>query len=170
MLTTSRLFIRPVQIEDAKNLYELNLDPEVVRYTGDEAFPSVLESQKLIQKRMIPQFQKPGMSRFIVFQGTEFIGWCGLKYHPETDEVDLGYRLARKFWGNGFATEASLACLDYGFNKLNINRIIAKAMPQNIASLKILIKLGMKHKGFFHDPTDPHPFVLYELEKKDFRI
>lgn len=170
MLTTSRLFIRPVQIEDAKNLYELNLDPEVVRYTGDKAFPSVLESQKLIQERMIPQFQKTGMSRLIVFQGTEFIGWCGPKYHPETDEVDLGYRLARKFWGNGFATEASLACLDYGFNKLNINRIIAKAMPQNIASLKILIKLGMKHKGFFHDPTDPHPFVLYELEKKDFRI
>lgn len=170
MLTTSRLLLRPVQIEDAKNLYELNMDPEVVRYTGDVAFKSVLESQQLIQQKMIPLFQKTGTSRFMVFEGNNFLGWCGLKYHPESDDVDLGYRFARKYWGKGYATEASLACLDYGFNKLNLNRIIAKAMPENIASLKVMIKLGMKHKGYFHDPTDPHPFVLYELEKKDFRI
>lgn len=169
MLTTKRLLLRPVQIDDAKYLYELNLDPEVVRFTGDTAFSSVLESQKLIQDKMIPLFNKTGTSRFMVFENQNFLGWCGLKYHPESDDVDLGYRFARKHWGKGYATEASRACLEYGFEQLKLNRIIAKAMPENIASIKVMLKLGMKHRGFFHDPTDPHPFVLYDLEKKDFK-
>lgn len=170
MLATQRLFLRPVQIEDAKNLFELNLDPEVVRYTGDTPFRSVLESQKFIQETMIPQFQQTKMSRLIVLKDNEFLGWCGLKFHPETNEVDLGYRFAQKFWGQGFATESSIACLDYGFQELKLDRIIAKAMPQNIASIKVMLKIGMKHKGFFHDPTDPQAFILYEYLKKDYNI
>lgn len=170
MLTTSRLKMRPVKIEDAENLYELNLDPEVVRYTGDTSFKSVLESQKFIQERMIPQFEKTKMSRFMVYQEDHFLGWCGLKFHPETNEVDLGYRFARKYWGKGLATESSRACLDYGLNQLKLHRIIAKAMPENIASIKVMIKLGMKYRGYFHDPTDPLPFVHYEIMKEDFKL
>lgn len=170
MLRTQRLHLRPVQIEDAKNLYELNLDPEVVRYTGDSPFTSVLESQKFIQNKMIPQFQKTKMSRFIVLKDDHFLGWCGLKFHPETNEVDLGYRFARKFWGQGFATESSLACIEYGMKELKLDRILAKVMPENIASIKVMLKVGMKHKGFFHDPTDPRPFVLYELLKQDHNL
>lgn len=168
MLHTQRLILRPAQLEDAKNLYELNLDPEVVRFTGDTPFSSVLESQNFIKSKMIPQFQNTRMSRLMVFKENEFIGWCGLKFHPETNEVDLGYRFAKKYWGQGYATECGKACLDYGFNELNLDRIIAKAVPDNRASLKVMIKIGMKHKGYFHDPTDPCAFVLYELLKKDF--
>lgn len=169
MLATQRLVLRPARIEDAKNLYELNLDPEVVRYTGDVPYASVLDSQKFIQEKMIPQFQKTKMSRFIVLKEDEFLGWCGLKFHPETNEVDLGYRLAKKFWGKGFATEASMACIDYGMKDLKLDRIIAKAMPDNVASIKVMLKIGMNHKGYFHDPTDPHSFILYELLKQDYK-
>ncbi len=88
-----------------------------------------------------------------------FLGWCGLKYFPETDEVDLGYRFMKKYWGKGYATESSRACLNYGFHELKLKRIMAKAMPENKDSLKVMQKLGMVFRGYHHDPTDPHPFT-----------
>ena len=108
------------------------------------------------------------MGRFTVtlHDGT-YLGWCGLKYFPEQEEVDLGYRLKKKFWGQGYATEASRACLDYGFHQLGLGRIIAKVMPENLASLKVVQKLRMNFKGYHPDPTDPYPFIVYELKKED---
>ncbi len=169
MIETPRLIIRPARQTDAENLFLLNSDPEVMKYTGDVAFANILEAKKLIQERLIPQFHEKKMSRFMVFlkDGT-FIGWCGLKYHPETQEVDLGYRLMKKFWGQGFATEAAKACLDYGFKNLNLNRIIAKAMPENIGSIKVIQNLGMTFRGYLHDPTDPQPFIVYDMTKDQY--
>ena len=75
----------------------------------------------------------------------EFTGWCGLKYLPETNEVDLGYRFMKKFWGNGYATEAALACIEYGFSNLDLHQVVGRALPGNIASIKVLEKCGMKY-------------------------
>jgi RimJ/RimL family protein N-acetyltransferase len=68
----------------------------------------------------------------------EFLGWCGLKYLFETNEVDLGYRFMKKFWGKGYATEAALACIEYGFATLNLHQIVGRALPGNLASIKVL--------------------------------
>ena len=168
MLETTRLILKPATIEDAENLFKLNSDPEVMRYTGDQKFQSTLEAQKIINENLIPQFNNYQMGRFMIFlkDGT-FIGWCGLKYFLETDEVDLGYRLKRSFWGKGFATEASKVCLDYGFNNLNLKRIIGKAMPENIGSIKVMQKLGMTFRGYLRDPTDQQAFILYDIFKSE---
>lgn len=169
MLETSRLFIRPAVMEDAYNLFTLNSDPEVVRYTGDASFTSMMDAQNIIKERMIAQFDKHKMSRFMVFlkDGT-FIGWSGLKYFPETNEVDLGYRFMKKFWGKGYATESSKAWLKHGFEILNLPKIIAKAMPENTASIKVMQKLGMTFRGYVHDPTDPMPLVLFDITKAEY--
>jgi ribosomal-protein-alanine N-acetyltransferase len=168
MLETMRLILKPAVLEDANNLFLLNSDPEVMRYTGDKKFHSTIEAQKVIQENLIPHFNHYKMGRFMIFlkDGT-FIGWCGLKYFPETDEVDLGYRLMRSFWGQGFATEASQVSLDYGFSRLNLKKIIAKAMPENIGSIKVMQKLGMTFKGYLRDPTDPQAFILYDIFKSE---
>ena len=170
MLETPRLILRPALIEDAENLYRLNSDPEVMRYTGDKKFNSPFEARNLIQERIIPQYTQHRMGRFMAFlkDGT-FIGWCGLKYFPETGEVDLGYRLIQHFWGMGYATESGDRCIDYGFKELKLNRIIGKAMPENVASLKVMQKLGMTFRGYLRDPTDPQSFIVYDIfnsEKK----
>lgn len=169
MLETPRLFIRPAKLEDAQNLFVLNSDPDVVKYTGDTSFSTLLEAQNLIKDRMIKQFEQHKTSRFMVFlkDGT-YIGWCGLKFFPETNEVDLGYRFMKKFWGQGYASEASKICLEYGFRTLKLERIIAKAMPENVASIKIMQKLGMTFRGYVHDPTDPHPFVLFDIKRDEY--
>jgi [ribosomal protein S5]-alanine N-acetyltransferase len=170
MFQTDRLIIRPAKLEDAPLLFDLNSDPEVVRYTGDGSFKTMMEAQEIIRDRMIAQFEKYKMSRFMVFlkDGT-YLGWCGLKYFPETNEVDLGYRFYKKSWGKGYATESSKEMLRYGFETLNLKRIIAKAMPANVNSIKVMQKLGMTFRGYVHDPTDPHPFVLFDMTQEEYR-
>lgn len=170
MLETKRLHLRPPVLTDADNLFQLNSDPLVMRYTGDLNFRTPLDAQELILKKMIPQFEKYQMTRMMVtlHDGT-FLGWCGLKYHPETDEVDLGYRFMQKYWGMGYGTESGHASLKYGFETLGLKRIIAKAMPKNTGSIKIMQKLGMTFRGHHHDPTDPHPFILFDIKKEEFK-
>ena len=90
-------------------------------------------------------------------------GWCGLKLHDGTQETDLGYRFMQKYWGKGYATEASLACIDYGFKILNLKRIIGNAMKENVASIKVFKKLSM----IYFDETliDGVSLVKYEIKK-----
>src|SRR5665647_1564006 len=137
MLTTQRLILKPGVLSDAPHLLDLNSDPEVVRYTGNARMLNLMDAEAVIKEKQIPDFEQYKMSRFSVFskEGT-YLGWCGLKYFPQTKEVDLGYRFKKSFWGKGFATEASRACLEYGFEKLQLPLIIAKAMPDNIGSIK----------------------------------
>lgn len=170
MLETPRLILRPGTLADAPNLVILNSDPEVVRYTGDSALQNILEAESIVKERLIPQFNQYKMGRFSAFlkDGT-FIGWCGLKYFPETDEVDLGYRFMKKYWGQGYATESSKACLKYGFETLGLKRIVARAMPENVNSIKVMQKLGMTFRGYHHDPTDPHPFVFFDITHDEYK-
>lgn len=167
---TERLILRLQTYEDAASLVEMNSDNEVIRYTGDNSLANVPEARTLLEERVFPQWQKYKMGRFTVtLKDHTYLGWCGLRYFPETDEVDLGYRFMKKHWGKGFATESSRACLDYGFKTLNLERIIAKAMPDNKDSLKVMQKLGMTFRGFHHDPTDPHPFIMYDLKRNEWK-
>lgn len=170
MLETNRLLIRPALLEDAYNLFNLNSDPKVVRYTGDASFTSMIDAQNIIKDRMIVQFEKYRMSRFMCFlkDGT-FIGWSGLKFSPETNEVDLGYRFMQKFWGQGYATESSKIWLNYGFETLNLPKIIAKAMPDNVNSIKVMQKLGMTFRGYAHDPGDPMPLILFDITNAEYK-
>ncbi len=167
---TDRLILRLQTYDDAQSLVEMNSDPEVVRFTGDFSMKNIAEARALLEERVFPQWPDFKMGRFAVtLKDNTFIGWCGLKYHPETDEVDLGYRFMKRFWGKGYATESSRASLDYGFKTLKLERIIAKAMPDNKDSIKVMQKLGMTFRGYHHDPTDPHPFILYDLKRSEWK-
>lgn len=167
---TDRLILRLQTYEDAQSMVELNSDPEVVRYTGDGPLKNVAQARTLLEERIFPQWQKYKMGRFTVtLKDKTYLGWCGLRFFPETNEVDLGYRFKKKFWGQGYATESSRAVLTYGFETLKLDRIIAKAMPDHKDSIKVMQKLGMTFRGFHHDPTDPHPFIVYDIKKTEWK-
>lgn len=170
MLETQRLILRPMKDEDAIHLFELNADPEVIRYTGDVACLNLAEAQRIISELSFPQFYKYKMGRFSTFlkDGT-YLGWCGLKYFPEKNEVDLGYRFHRRFWGQGYATESAQASLCYGFEQLGLKRILAKAMPANQGSIKVIQKLGMTFRGLINDPSEPHGFMLYDITADEYK-
>ena len=141
MLTTKRLTLRPFKIEDAEDLFNLNSDPEVLRFTGDAPFRNTEEAEQFITDYL--PLQQKGFGRFAMIDSSDdqFIGWCGLKDHGNF--VDLGFRLKKKYWGNGFATEASRAMLKHGFHTLELEEIVGRSAPENHASIAILEKLGM---------------------------
>ena len=91
------------------------------------------------------------------------IGWCGLKYHPESQLVDLGYRLYRTQWGKGYATEAARLSIQYGFETLRLKRIVAHVHRDNVASHQVALKCGMIFKKDFL--YEGQPARLYEIRR-----
>jgi RimJ/RimL family protein N-acetyltransferase len=73
------------------------------------------------------------------------MGFCGLQFLDNTPEIEVGYRLARRFWGMGFATEAARESLRYGFEELGLDRIVAVVQPENIASCRVVEKIGLRY-------------------------
>ncbi|WP_437605711.1 GNAT family N-acetyltransferase [Sorangium sp. So ce834] len=148
VLVTERLSLRPHQPSDVPFMMQLNVDPEVIRYTGDSAFASEDEARAVIA-RLARQFEAFRMGRFIVSnrETGEKLGWCGLRWHEDLGLADLGYRFFRKHWGKGYATEAAAACLRYAFEDLGLPRLVAHAMLENAASVRVLEKLGFRRTG-----------------------
>lgn len=163
---TERLILREFDISDAQTFYELNLDEEVMRYTADKVFASVDESADLI--RNYSEYEKNGYGRWTVVlkETNEVLGWCGLKYIESVQEVDLGYRLHKKYWNKGFATEASKASLAIGFEQYGLDLIVGRTMRENAASIKVLEKTGMTYWKDFD--FEEHPGVYYRIYKKDY--
>lgn len=124
----------------------MNLNSEVSRYTGDGGVVSRKEIERRITENVFGDYEKYGFGRFAVElkENAQFIGFSGLKYLDDMNEVDLGYRLMREHWGKGIATESCKACLDYGFNQLNLKKIIAMVLPDNAASIRVLEKLNFQ--------------------------
>jgi ribosomal-protein-alanine N-acetyltransferase len=163
ILQTPRLCLREFTPEDAIHFYNLNLDPEVIKYTGDNAFKSIDQAKNFLEN--YDHYEKYKFGRWAVIDNSneEFLGWCGLKYSPDKDEVDLGFRFFQKHWNKGFASEAAQACLNYGFNELYLLQIVGRAMKENAASIRVLQKVGMK---LFTDfDFDGNKGVIYKIEK-----
>ncbi len=166
ILETERILLREFLPEDAPFLYELNADPEVLKYTGDVRFENPEAAAHFISN--YNDYALHGMGRWACIQksSSAFLGWCGLKRHVKSNEVDVGFRLLKKQWGRGFATEAAQSCLHYGFGYLQVEEIIGRAQKDNVASIRVLEKLGMKFNGNFE--FDLHPGVKYKLGKIEF--
>ncbi len=143
VLTTERLILREFELTDGEVMFRLNSDEEVLKYTGDKQFDSI-EDAKIFFKNY-PDYEKNGFGRWAVVtkNDKEVIGWCGLK-RGEDDEVDIGYRFFKNQWNKGYATEASKACLEYGFQVFELEEIIANAATENKASIRVMEKIGME--------------------------
>jgi len=144
---TARFILREHTPEDAGVFYELNQDPEVIRYTGNSAFASLEAARAFLESYDEYRLHKMGRWAVISKQDGSYLGWCGLKLLPDSGDVDLGYRLARRHWGAGVATETARGSLRYGFETLGLTRITAYAATANGASIRVLEKLGLRRTG-----------------------
>jgi ribosomal-protein-alanine N-acetyltransferase len=160
-LETPRLLMRQFLEEDAEAMYWLNADPEVIKYTGDPPFKDIEQSLELIKNYSQYEKYKMGRLTLIVKETNEIIGWCGLKYHENSDEVDIGYRLKRSAWGKGYATEAAEVCIKDGFERLKLKNIVGQAMKDNLSSIKVFQKLGMTYVKDF--VCGGQPSVFYRI-------
>lgn len=149
ILETPRLYLRELCPDDAEHFYRLNLNPNVIRYTGNTAFASVAQAREFLEN--YDDYQKNGYGRWAVIEKASetFVGWCGLKYDEPTQETDIGFRFFEDQWNKGFATESAGACIRYGFERLRLTTIIGRAMYANTASVRVLEKMGMQRIGEF---------------------
>ncbi len=159
---TERLILREIVETDAAAMYALDSDADVHQFLGKNPIQNTeqaLSNITYIRK----QYQVNGIGRWAVVEKStnSFIGWAGLKLITETTNAhinyyDLGYRLIKEYWGKGYATEAANAIVDYGFSVLNLSEIYAIADVQNIPSVHVLEKAGLKRLEVFNYENTPH--------------
>lgn len=148
IIETERTLMRELIKEDAEDFYNLNLDKEVLKFTGDQSFKSIEAARDFLIN--YDQYRKYGVGRLAVLdKNLLFLGWCGLRYDENRMEYDIGFRFYKNYWNRGFATETAKKCLEYYFEKFKMPKIVGKAMQDNIASIKVLEKIGMTFKGNF---------------------
>ncbi len=173
LLETERLILRPLELSDAQAMFNMDNNPVVHKYLWQKPTQTISETIKIIemvQKQYIDT--KIGRFATILKESNEFIGWTGIKFvndHIEngnTNFYDYGYRLDEKFWHKGFATEASVFWLDYGFNQMKIDKMNAYTHSENGASNHILQKVGM---NFMEDYPDENGVVWkwWQLENSN---
>jgi [ribosomal protein S5]-alanine N-acetyltransferase len=162
-LETARLILREFQPDDAESMFELDSDPRVHTYLGNNPVTTLQQSKDVIAG-ILKQYTDNGIGRWAAIEKSSgnFIGWSGLKFITETENnhinfYDVGYRLMPKFWGKGYATESAKAALDYGFNAMKLSEIIGTAHEENKASRRALEKCGLTFVEKFywkHIPCD----------------
>ncbi|MGI9500703.1 MAG: GNAT family N-acetyltransferase [Geminicoccaceae bacterium] len=176
VLRTKRLILRPLRPDDFESFAAMNADPEVMRF-----FPACLDrtETKALVARMQRHFARHGFGWWAVdVPGvTSFAGFVGLLVPAFqahfTPCVEVGWRLPRKAWGKGYATEAGQASLDFAFQHLELEEVVSMAVTENHRSTNLMERLGMSRRPAddfghpklpFGDPLRAH--VLYRLSRQ----
>lgn len=171
ILETNRLILRQQVIEDLDALWALYCNPQITKYIP-AAPHSYEEAREELEWHMNghPKYPELGLWATIHKESGKFIGRCGLL--PWTidgrREVEVAYTIAQEYWGQGLATEAARGILDYGFEQLNLTRLICLIDPENSASQRVAEKIGMtlqeKVAGI---DGDNYPTLIYSISKRN---
>ena len=166
ILETQRLLLRRLAMDDLDNLIQFYSDPDVVKYIPD-APRNQDETKEELEWHMNghPKFPELGLWATIYKETSQFIGRCGLL--PWTidgqNEVEVVFALSKAYWGRGLATEAAQGIVEYGFEHLQLSRLICLIDHDNQASINVATKIGMR---FEKESTDEYgPFLVYAMSK-----
>lgn len=180
LLRTEHLILRRFTPQDARLLHELDSDPQVMRFiTGGKPTPLAQIEKEILPRVLSYYLRTPPQGVWAAHHASDhdFIGWFHLradKFEPE--EMELGYRLKRSAWGQGFATEGSLALLQQGFTVWDHEKISARTLKINAASRRVMEKIGMRLESEFLYPPEMTPelpleereAVKYSLRREDY--
>lgn len=156
--STARLILRELIPADAPGMFALDSDLEVIRYLAGQGVTTMEEAREKINF-IRQQYKEHGIGRWAVIEkdSNHFVGWAGLKlittpFNNHVNYYDLGYRFIKQYWGKGYATECTIASLNYGFTRLKQDVIYACADADNIGSNRVLEKTGFTmQETFYHD-------------------
>ena len=170
ILETPRLVLRRQVPADLDDLWALYCDPEITKHIPD-APRTRDEAREELEWHMNGHPRNPdlGLWATVYKENGKFIGRCGLL--PWTidgqQEVEVAYTIARSYWGQGLATEAAQAILQYGFRQLNLSRLVSLIEPENAPSQRVAEKIGM-HFEKRVDEGEYTPFFIYSISKPNF--
>lgn len=160
-IETARFILRDLEPYDAQGMFDLDSDPEVHEYLGKNPIQTIEEASRIIDS-VRNQYVANGIGRWAIIDKNtkDFIGWTGLKYEQQLRKdisyYDIGYRLRKKYWGKGIATETAIEILKYGFDTLNLEEIGGLADVNNAASNRVLNKIGLRFIETFYLDGTPH--------------
>ncbi len=157
LIQTPRLTMREFTLDDVEAVFEFSTEPEVMKFTGEDCIETIEQAKKIITDIWLPEYQQYGYARYaLVHKGdNKVIGFCGLKFMPAGSlgdneaAPDIGYRMLKKYWGQGLGFEAANAAMQYGIHTLGLTNIFGDAVAENTASIRILEKIGLKYEGQF---------------------
>lgn len=176
---TERLIIRPFTMDDVPAIYKIVSDREVMRYLPDDV--TSLDELKGLFEWILECYEKNTYDNLIkltegvVWKETgEMIGWCALgPLDFNSEEIEIFFGLAKDYWNRGIATEAASEMLRYGFNKIELNRIVAVVDHDNSASARVIEKLGMKYQQVVGKLPENHRgyegHLYYSIAGEEFK-
>ena len=161
-LETRRLRLRLFTLDDLPVMFKLNSDPDVIKY-ADTPARDLQEARQRLEQGPLSDYEKYGYGRFAVEwkETGKVIGFCGIKYLPEIDLPEVGFRYLKEYWGRGIGTEAARVCVDFARDDLKIKKLIALIIPENTASIRVAEKLGMTKGPLIH---------IYDLDALQYEM
>ena len=179
-LRTRRLLLVPLAEDHLEHEIDLDSDPEVMRYLGNGKPATREQVVQAHQERLAVGDLVPGLGFWAGFHGQEFVGLWFLQpparpdQGPVEGQAELGYRLLRRHWRQGLASEGARELLRHGFEDLRLSRIFAETMAVNVASRATMAAIGMQHvRTFERDFDEPlpgaeHGEVEYAITRKQW--
>ncbi|OAB40838.1 GNAT family N-acetyltransferase [Paenibacillus glacialis] len=148
-LHTERLHLRKMEVSDSSSLFQIWSDPDVIRFMNISSFSDENQAKGMIELLdELAQCNKAVRFAIIELESNKIIGSCGYNSLDfDNGRAEIGYDIAKAFWGKGYASEAICSLLDYAFSCLKLNRIEAKVEPENVNSINVLQKLNFKFEG-----------------------
>lgn len=166
IIESERLYLREFELKDINDYFRLNSDPDVMKYIGPPS-TDIKIIKSYINRNINYYIDHPGLGRWAAFEKEtdKFIGFFELAHLDKTEEIEVGYRLHKKYWGKGYATEMTKVLIDYGFNKIGLDEIAGITHPKNFASQKVLLKCGLRYveDAVFYGFLDKY----YVIKKKE---
>ncbi|WP_402371007.1 GNAT family N-acetyltransferase [Isoptericola rhizosphaerae] len=174
-LHTSRLHLRPFAGADADHLFAMHTDAEVMRYWDSPRWTDRVRADRFVEvcERLAQEGSGARVAIDRVSDGA-FVGWCAVSaWNPDFRSASLGYCLDRSAWGHGYMTEAAHALLRWAFDTLDLNRVQAETDTRNLASARVLEKLGFVHEGTLREDCvvdgDVSDSRVYGLLRREWR-
>jgi ribosomal-protein-alanine N-acetyltransferase len=152
-LETERLVLRRATSEDVADVFAYASDPDVARHTTWEAHGSPEASRAFVESLLARHAAGEVANWMMVLKAEAcVVGTCGFVYwNPRHNRAEVGYALARRLWGRGLMTEAIRRVCDFGFDVMGCNRIEARCLTENIASARVMEKVGMTFEGVIRE-------------------
>jgi RimJ/RimL family protein N-acetyltransferase len=163
IVETPRLRLRELKVDDAEFVFTLVNEPSFLSNIGDKGVRNLDDARQFILEGPWTRQEKRGYGQFLVElkESGVPIGICGLLYRDSLDVTDVGFALVPEYWRLGFAYEAADAVLNYGHSTLGIDGIVGLTSKENLASIRVLEKLGMKFERTVKMSDDDPGTVLY---------
>jgi len=163
IIETDRLFLCRLSVDDAPFILDLLNDPAWLQYIGDKGVRTVEDAQDYILNGPIKSYGQFGFGLFLtkLKEGGIPIGICGLLKRDYLDDVDVGFAFLPEFRGKGYAVESASAVIAHGKKSFGLNRIVAITQSDNIKSVKVLEKIGLKFERMINLPDDDSEIKLF---------